>query len=171
MKFSDLIIPLIICAVLVYGLIKRVDVFGEFLIGAKENLKTAVEILPALIALMTCVSMLNVSGLLEMVTDILSPVTSLLGFPAQCVPLAVMRPISGSGAMAMLENILSENHPDSFIGRVACVLMGSTETTFYTMAVYYGAAGIKKTRHTLPCALTADFTGFLASVLTVRILF
>ncbi len=171
MNFSDIIIPFVISAVLITGLIKKIDVFEEFLDGAAENLQTAVSILPALIALMTCIAMLNASGLLDFVTKVISPLTSLLGFPAECVPLAILRPISGSGATAMLETILTQNHPDSFAGRVASVLMGSTETTFYTIAVYYGAAKIKHTRHTLPCALTADFTGFVASVLTVRILF
>lgn len=171
MSFSDIIIPFVISAVLITGLIKKIDVFEEFLDGAAVNLQTAVSILPALIALMTCIAMLNASGLLDFVTKVISPLTSLLGFPAECVPLAILRPISGSGATAMLETILTQNHPDSFAGRVASVLMGSTETTFYTIAVYYGAAKIKHTRHTLPCALTADFTGFVASVLTVRILF
>lgn len=171
MEITSLMIPLVISAILLTGLIKRVDVFGEFIEGAAENLKTGVSILPALIALMTCVGMLKASGALGYITDLISPVTDFLGFPSQCVPLAILRPISGSGATAMYETILSENSPDSFAGRVASVLLGSTETTFYTIAVYFGAAKIKETKNTLVSSLTADLTGFIFSVLAVRLVF
>lgn len=171
MKVIELAVLLIITAILTVGLIKGVDVFGQFTEGAYETLKTGVSILPALIALMTCVGMISASGAADALAELLAPVTEFLGFPAECVPLAVMRPISGSGATAVYEEILSENSPDSFIGRVASVLIGSTETTFYTIAVYFGAAKIKKTRNTLVSSLTADFTGFVFSVLAVRLVF
>ena len=171
MNFTSYIIPIIIGAILIFGLINGVDVFNEFIEGAKENLKTGVQILPALIALMTAVGMFKASGALDILTYALSPVTTFLGFPSECVPLAMIRPISGSGALAVYESILNSNHPDSFVGRVASVMLGSTETTFYTIAVYYSVTKIKKTRHTLACALAADFTGFVVSALVVNIFF
>ena len=171
MNFTSYIIPIIIGAILIFGLINGVDVFNEFIEGAKENLKIGVQILPALIALMTAVGMFKASGALDILTYALSPLTNFLGFPSECVPLAMIRPISGSGALAVYESILNSNHPDSFVGRVASVMLGSTETTFYTIAVYYSVTKIKKTRHTLACALMADFAGFVVSTLVVSIFF
>lgn len=168
---TDYIIPLFIGLIIIYGCIKKVDIFDEFLSGARENLKTGVDILPSLIAMITAIGMFKASGAMELLAKAMSPVTEFLGFPSECLPLAIMRPVSGSGALAVFETILSEVHPDSFAGRVASVILGSTETTFYTIAVYYGAASIKNTRHTLVSALSADFTGFIVSVLTVRLIF
>lgn len=165
------IIPLFIAMIIVFGIIKRVPVFEEFCAGAKENLIVGIELLPTLIAMITAIGMLRASGAMSLITELLSPLTSFLGFPPECLPLAVMRPVSGSGALAVLEAILGENHPDSFIGRTASVISGSTETTFYTIAVYYGATNVKKTRHTLVSSLSADITGFIVSVLTVRLFF
>ncbi len=141
---SDYIIPLFIAMIIIFGCFKKVDIFDEFTYGAGESIKTVFEILPALIAM--------------------------IGFPKECLPLAIIRPISGSGALAVYESILSDVHPDSFAGRVASVILGSTETTFYTIAVYYGAVKIKNTRHSLAAALSADLAGFIFSVLTVRLL-
>ncbi len=171
LNFSDFIIPVLIAVIMISGLIKKVDVFDEFIEGARENLKIGIQILPALIALMTAVGVFKASGALEVLTAIVSPVTEFLGFPSECFPLALIRPISGSGALAVYESILSENHPDGFAGRVASVLLGSTETTFYTIAVYYSVTKIKKTRHTLGAALAGDLTGFIVSALTVRLFF
>lgn len=171
MKITDIIIPFVIAAVLIYGLCSRVDIWDEFLVGARENMITAVKIMPTLIAIMTAIGMLRASGAISFLAELLSPITSFLGFPAECLPLAVIRPVSGSGALAVYEDILSANGADSFIGRVASVMMGSTETTFYTIAVYFGATKIKKTRHTLVCSLVGDFTGFVISALVIRVLF
>ena len=168
---TDYIIPVFIGLIIIYGCIKKVDVFDEFLSGARENLQTGVDILPSLIAMITAIGMFKASGAMELLAKAMSPVTEFLGFPSECLPLAIMRPVSGSGALAVFETILNEVHPDSFAGRVASVILGSTETTFYTIAVYYGAANIKNTRHTLVSALSADFTGFIVSVLTVRLIF
>ena len=167
---SDFIIPFFIALIMVIGLIKRVDVFGEFTEGAKENLKAAFEVLPALIALMTAIGMFKASGALEVISSAISPVTGFLGFPEECIPLAIIRPVSGSGALAVFESILNDVSPDSFAGRVASVIIGSTETTFYTIAVYYGITGVKKTRHAVVSSLTADLTGFIVSALTVRLI-
>jgi len=171
MRFSDFIIPCIIGAVLIFGLIKDVDVFNEFIEGAKENLKTGISILPAIIALMTAVGMFKASGAFDILSYAVSPLASFFHFPAECIPLALVRPISGSGALAVYESILNSTHPDSFAGRVASVMLGSTETTFYTIAVYFGSTKIKKIRHTLFCALMADLTGFIVSAVTVCFFF
>lgn len=171
MNFTDYIVPIFIGVIIIFGLLNDVDVFNEFIEGAKENLKVGVQILPALIALMTAVGMFKASGALDILTYALSPLTNAIGFPSECVPLVMIRPISGSGALAVYESILNSNHPDSFVGRVASVMLGSTETTFYTIAVYYSVTKIKKIRYTLACALMADFTGFIVSALIVTIMF
>jgi len=170
-NYSDFIIPIFIGIIILIGLIQNVDIFNEFIAGAWENIKVCVQILPALIGLMMCIGMFNASGALEIISHFLKPMTDFLGFPSQCVSLALIRPISGSGALAVYENVLTQNGADSFIGRVASVLLGSTETTFYTIAVYYGVTKIKKTRQTLLASLSADFTGFIMSALVVRLMF
>lgn len=167
---SNYVIPVFIALIMIVGLIKRVDVFGEFTDGAKENLRSAFEVLPALIALMTAIGMFKASGGLDIISAAISPITEFLGFPSECIPLAIIRPVSGSGALAVFESILTDVSPDSFPGRVASVMVGSTETTFYTVAVYYGITKVKKTRHTIASSLTADMTGFILSALTVRLL-
>lgn len=167
---SDFVIPFFIALIMLIGLIRRVDIFSEFTEGAAENLKAAFDVLPALIALMTAIGMFKASGALEVISEAISPVTGFLGFPEECIPLAIIRPVSGSGALAVFESILNDVSPDSFAGRVASVIIGSTETTFYTIAVYYGITGVKKTRHAIASSLTADFTGFILSALTVRLL-
>lgn len=171
MQMGDWIIPVIIGGILLCGVIRGVDVFQEFLAGAAENLKTAVDILPALIALTVAVGMFQASGALDVLTMALAPLLNLLGFPPEAAPLALIRPVSGSGALAVYENLLGTYGPDSFVGRVTSILMGSTETTFYTIAVYYSAVAVKNSRHTLACAAAADFTGFLVSAWMVRFLF
>jgi len=167
---SDYVIPFFIALIMIIGLVKKVDVFSEFTEGAKENLKASISVLPSLIALMTAIGMFKASGALNLISTAISPLTSFLGFPEECIPLAIIRPISGSGALAVFENILTDVSPDSFAGIVASVIIGSTETTFYTIAIYYGITKVKKTRQALPASLAADFTGFVLSVLTVRIL-
>ena len=171
MKAADLVIPLIAAFIVLTGFIKRVDVFDEFIEGAKINLQTSVSLLPSLIALITAIGLFNASWLPDAIAQILSPLTSAVGFPSECIPLALIRPISGSGALAVFDGILRDCHPDSYAGRVASVLMGSTETTFYTIAVYFAAVKAKDTRHTLPSALAGDLTGFIVSAVSVRLLF
>ncbi|MGN0675424.1 MAG: spore maturation protein [Oscillospiraceae bacterium] len=166
---SDYVIPFFIALIMIIGLIKKVDVFGEFTDGASESFKAALDVLPALIALMTAIGMFKASGALEVISAAISPLTSFLGFPEECIPLAIIRPVSGSGALAVFESILGDVSPDSFAGRVASII-GSTETTFYTIAVYYGITKVKKTRHAAISSLAADFTGFVLSALTVRLL-
>ncbi len=171
MSITNFIIPLLLSGIMIYGLVKQVNVFDTFIEGAKEGFHTSVKILPALVALMIAVSMFKASGALDIVTYSISPVTNFLQIPKEVLPLALLRPVSGSGALAMLETILAQYGPDSLIGRVASVLQGSTETTFYTIAVYYGAVGIKNTRHTVFASLAADFTTLAMSCIAVRLFF
>lgn len=145
--------------------------FGEFAAGAKENLAVCADILPTLIGLITAVGMFRASGGADLLTDAFSGVLTRLGFPHECLPLALIRPVSGSGALAVFESVIRECHPDSFAGRTASIIIGSGETTFYTMAVYFSAVKIKKTKHTLAASLTGDITSMIFSVLAVNILF
>ena len=163
-------VPVFVAAVLVTGLVRRVPVFAEFTAGAGEGLRTCVKVLPSLVALMTAVSMLQASGLLEQITAWIAPAAERIGLPAPVLPLALMRPVSGSGSLAVLENLFRQYGPDSLAGQVASVMQSSTETTFYTIAVYYGAVGVKRTRHTLAASASADVMGVFVSALAVRLL-
>ncbi len=167
----EIIVPLVAVAFIIFGLVKKVGVFDAFLTGAKEGLHTAYMIAPTLVGLITAVTMLRASGAIDMLTQFITPLAEKLGFPAEIVPVAVLRPISGGGSTALLVGILEKFGPDSFAGRIVSVMAGSTETTFYAIAVYYGSVGIKKTRHTLFAGLCADFTAVVFSVLTVRLFF
>lgn len=170
-KFSDYLIPVLLAGAALYALCRRVDVFSALTTGAGEGLSVVLRILPPLVALLTAVYMLRDSGALELLTELLTPVLTFLGIPPETVGLLLIRPVSGSGALAVGSDIMQTYGPDSTIGRTAAVMLGSTETTFYTVAVYYGAAGIRRTRHTIPAALAADITGFLAAAWTVRWMF
>lgn len=170
-KFSDYLIPVLLAGAALYALCRRVDVFSALTTGAGEGLSVVLRILPPLVALLTAVYMLRASGALELLTELLTPVLTFLGIPPETVGLLLIRPVSGSGALAVGNDIMQTYGPDSTIGRTAAVMLGSTETTFYTVAVYYGAAGIRRTRHTIPAALAADITGFLAAAWTVRWMF
>lgn len=167
---SALILPVLIVFIWGYGLHRKIDVFSEFQKGATENLKTAVEILPALLILITSINMLKESGALEALTAFVSPLATKLGFPPDCVGLALIRPISGSGAISYFKQLLTSHSPDSFTGKVASVMMGSTETTFYVITVYFSALKQKCPRKLIVASLIADFTGFVMSVLWVNLL-
>lgn len=166
---SDFLIPSVVVLIIIYGALKGVDVFGEFLNGAKAGLKTVLNITPSLVALILAVNMLKSSGALETLCTILSPIADFLGIPSEVMPLTILSPISGSGSLGMFESILKDFGPDSFAGRCASVMMGSTETTFYAITLYYGSVNIKKSRHTLPSALCADFTSFILSPKFVKL--
>lgn len=168
---NNLIIPAVIVLIIFHALIKNVDVFNEFTKGAKDGFATVLNIAPSLIALILSINMLNASGGLDILCNFLSPITSFLGIHEKLTPLAILSPISGSGSVTMYETILKDVGPDSFVGKCASVMMGSTETTLYTMTIYFGSVGIKKSRHTLPCALCADFTSFILSPIMVSIFF
>lgn len=170
MNIGIYVIPITLFLIIGFGLIKRLPVFDLFLQGARQGIAGVFKIIPSIIALVCAVSMLRASGLLDALISLVSPILEPLGFPPQLLPLSVLRPVSGSGALAVLDDIYNNYGADSFIGKAASVMMGSTETTFYAIAVYYGSVGISKTRHTVPAALIADFTGMVMAVLTVRLL-
>lgn len=169
MAFTDFLLPVIVTGTVVFGAVKGVKVFDVFIEGAKTGFKTALSITPPLIALIMAVNMLKNSGGLDVLCSILSPVSKLTGIPAEIMPLTILSPVSGSGAVSMFESILKDYGADSFIGRCASVMMGSTETTFYAITLYYGSAEIKKTRHTLPCAVCADWVSYLLSPVMVAL--
>ncbi len=157
--------------ILIFALIRKAPIFDLFLEGAKEGIKTTVSIIPALVGLVVCVAMLRSSGTVDSLVSLISPAAETIGMPSGVIPLALLRPISGSGALAVIQDIFTHYGTDTFTGRVASVMMGSTETTFYTIAVYYGSIGVKHTGITLPAALAADITGMIMSALTVSVFF
>ena len=171
MNLSSLVIPVLLAGVALYGMGKRVDVYGALTHGAEEGLTVLLKVLPALVGLLTAVAMFRASGAMELLTRLWAPALEFLGIPPETVPLMLIRPVSGSGALAVAGDLMAAYGPDSRIGRTAAVMMGSTETTFYTIAVYFGSAGIIRTRHTVPAALAADLTGFLTAALCVRLFF
>lgn len=167
----NVIVPAIIAFVAIWGCVKRVDVYDSLITGAGDGLGTMVRIVPAMIALLTAVYMLRASGFLELMAQVLAPVLNAVGIPPETVALLLVRPISGSAALGVGAELIENYGPDSPIGRTAAVMLGSTETTFYTIAVYFGAAGIAKTRHAVPAALCGDIAGFLAASAAVRLFF
>lgn len=171
MNVSSFIIPALLAGVAVCGLGRKVDVYDALTHGAEEGLNVLLHIVPSLVGLLTAVAMFRASGAMEWLSGLCAPVLQLFGIPVETVPLMLIRPVSGGGALAVATELLSTAGPDSYAGRVAAVMLGSTETTFYTIAIYFGSAGIRKTRHTVPAALAADLTGFLAAALTVRLFF
>ncbi|MEA5143890.1 MAG: nucleoside recognition domain-containing protein [Oscillibacter sp.] len=171
MDLSSLIVPVLLAATAVYALSKKVDVYGALTAGAGEGLSVTVRILPALVGLLAAVYMFRASGAMDWFAQLLAPVLEVLGIPPETAALLLVRPVSGSGALAVGSDLIKTYGPDSYLGRVAAVMLGSTETTFYTIAVYFGAAGITKTRYTIPAALTADLAGFMAAAFSVRLFF
>lgn len=168
-KIFSLIIPGILCLTACIALYKRIDVYSALIHGADEGLKITARILPPLITLLSAVYMLRYSGVLDAVTAIVSPVLNLIGIPSETVSLMLLRPFSGSGALALGSELMGKYGPDSLIGRTAAVMLSSTETTFYVVGVYFGAAKIKNTRHTIPSAIAADIAGFITAALTVQL--
>lgn len=165
---TDYIVPVLLFLAAALALRKRENAYDILLQGAADGLRLLASILPALILLLTAVHMLRSSGAVELLGRLLSPVFSLFGIPPETAMLVLIRPISGSAALAVGAELMARYGVDSQIGRTAAVMLGSTETTFYTISVYFGAAGIKKTRYTIPAALFADFVGFFMASWTVR---
>ena len=170
MSLSALVVPVILCFTACFAMRRRVDVYSALTKGAEEGLTVLLHILPSLIGLLTAVYTFRVSGAMEFLAALLSPALEKLGIPPETAPLLFIRPISGSGALAVGSEIMETYGADSYIGRVAAVMLGSSETTFYTVAIYYGSAGIVKTRYTIPAALCADLVMFWASAFAVRLL-
>ena len=168
---TAMLAPIIMGAVSIYAIFKGVDVFSALTSGASEGMRTITQIFPALVALLSAVYMLRASGILTIFTGFLFPLLQFLGIPSETAPLMILRPISGSGALAVGAELIESYGANSLIGRTVAVMLGSTETTFYVIAVYFGAAGIKKSRHAIPSALFADLVGFCMAALTVKLLF
>ncbi|MBO8131244.1 MAG: spore maturation protein [Candidatus Marinimicrobia bacterium] len=169
--FSTILIPLMLFTIPIWGFVKKINVYEVFIDGAKDGFKIAVRIIPYLVAIMVAIGMFRASGAMEIFVRIFSPITSLIGMPAEVLPVAIMRPLSGSGTLGIITELLKSFGPDSFIGRLASIMFGSTETTFYVLAVYFGSVGIRKTRHAVASGLVGDFTGIVMAVLFCRFLF
>lgn len=166
---NTLLVPLLIALTLVVGLFRRVPVYDTFVEGAKEGLKAAVRVIPFLVAMLPAIALLQVSGVLGALVNLLSPLLKALGLPEQVLPLMLMRPFSGSASLAMLEATLKATPPDGYIGRTASTLLGSSETVFYTVALYLGAAGVKRSRYIVPAALLAWLAGSIAAAWFCRV--
>lgn len=164
-------IPVFIIIILVYGYIKGVSVYEAFVEGAKEGLSTAFKVLPYLVAMFVAIGVFRASGAMDFIIKIISPTTNLVGIPSEILPLALMRPLSGAASIGILAELFKVYGPDSFVGRVASTMMGSTETIFYTISIYFGSVGIKKVGYTIAAALLADLAGFVSSIIICRLIF
>ncbi len=168
---SIIAIPLLIFLFIGYGALKKVKIYEVFVEGAKEGFNIAIRIIPYLVAMLVAIGIFRAGGVMDYLIIILTPLTDLIGMPAEALPMALMRPLSGSGSLGIMAEIISVHGPDSFIGILVSTFFGSTETTFYVLAVYFGAVNIQKTRHALAAGLLADIAGILGAVFIVRLLF
>lgn len=168
---SVFVLPAIIVGFPLYGLLKKVPVYEEFVDGAKEGFHVAVKIIPYLIAILFAIGMFRASGALDFLIDGLRPVLAWIGFPPELIPMAIVRPLTGSGSAGIVAEMIQQYGEDSLLVKMAATMFGSTETTFYVIAVYFGAVQVKKTRHAVPAGLTADFAAMLIAVWVVRMLF
>ena len=164
--FSKTILPMMI-----FFIIKKVNIYTSFTEGAMEGIKTVLTIFGPMLAIMVGINMFRISGALDILIKLISPIAKLLSIPQELIPYCVMRPVSGGGSLALATDLFSKYGTDSFIGKAVSVLMGSTETTFYTIAVYFGAVGIKNIRYSLKCALLADLVGIIVSIAVTRLFF
>lgn len=169
--FSSALIPFLVLIILIYGYIKNIDIYNSFIEGAKEGLKTSLKIMPYLIAILVSIGIFKSSQAMDMIIYIFNPVMKLIGFPEEVFPLLLLRPISGSGALAAVKSIIEDYGPDSYQGRVASIMVGSSETIFYTMAIYFGSVGIKDHRHTLKAALISYIASIFATIFICNIFF
>ena len=170
-KITDYIVPFLLLGCSLWALQKKENAYDLLLQGGQEGLKLCSTLVPTMVVLLTAVTMLRASGAIEWLSTALSPIFRFFGIPEETALLVLIRPISGSAALAVGADLMAQYGVNSLVGRTVAVMLGSTETTFYTMSVYFGAAGISKTRYTLLAALLADFTGFFMAALTVRLLF
>ncbi|MCG2761066.1 MAG: spore maturation protein, partial [Candidatus Delongbacteria bacterium] len=168
--FSNWLVPLLIALFLLVGYMKNVKVYEVLTDGAKEGFNTTVRIIPFMVAIFVAIGMFRSSGALDIFANILSPFTNFIGMPADVLPLAIIRPLSGSGSFGIMSEIITRD-PNSFSSYLASIMQGSTETTFYVIAVYFGAVGVIRTRHVIKAALLADFAGIAASLILAKIFF
>lgn len=164
-------IPFLLLVIPIYGFIKKVPVYEAFVEGAEDGFYTVVKIIPFLVGMMVAIAVFRASGAMSYLSRLLTPFTSFIGAPPEVLPLGIMRPLSGSGVLGMATELMKVYGPDSFIGRVASVMQGTTDTTFFVLTIYFGSVGIKKYRYSIIVGLTADITGFLASIYICNMLF
>lgn len=168
---SFFVIPLMLVGFPLYGLYKRVPVYESFVTGAKEGFEVAVRIIPYLVAILFAIGMFRASGAMDALATALNPLLAFIGFPAEVLPMAIIRPLTGSGSAGLVVDMISQYGEDSLFVKMAATMFGSTETTFYVIAVYFGAVNIRRVRHALPAGLIADFTAMIIAVWVVRLLF
>ena len=168
---SLLAIPFLLSAIPLFALLRRVKVYEEFVDGAKEGFDVAIRIIPYLVAMLVAVGMFRAAGGIDMLSKVLSPVLNLIGFPTDLLPMVLVRPLSGSGSLGFFTELVKQFGPDSLIARMAGTIYGSTETTFYVLAVYFGSVAIKRTRHALLAGLTADCVSVIVAVIVCRAVF
>jgi len=168
---SVFVLPLLIVGFPLYGLLKRVPVYEEFVEGAKDGFRVAVTIIPYLVAILFAIGMFRASGAMEFVVEGMRPLLSLIGIPPEVLPMMVIRPLTGSGSAAIVLDMIQQFGEDSILVKMAATMFGSTETTFYVIAVYFGAVNVRKTRHAVPAGLLADVVAMIAAVYVVRLLF
>ncbi|WP_027623594.1 spore maturation protein [Clostridium lundense] len=171
MNIGNIIIPIIIISIVTYGMLKGVKVYECFIEGAKDGITICFKIFPYLLAMILAVAVLRESKALDYIIMLISPIVKYIGLPGEVVPLVLIKPLSGSGALGVFTDIINNYGADSYIGRIASTIMGSTETIFYTLTVYFGAVGIKKIRHTLWAAIIADLTAIIIAVIVVTSIF
>jgi len=168
---SNWAIPFMIFVIVIIGFAQNIKIYEVFVDGAKEGFNVAVKIIPYLVAILVAIGMFRASGAMDLFTSLISPVTNLIGMPAETVPVALMRPLSGSGSMGIATELINTHGASSMIGRIASVMFGSTDTTFYVIALYFGSVGIKKTRHAVGAGLAGDIAGLLAAVFFCNLIF
>ena len=171
LNISDFLLPALIAGILVYGMIKGVDVYSEFVEGALDGAKSAVKIFPYILAIIFAINMFIQSGAEQFIVDLLKPVTSLLGFPPELLSLSIIKPLSGGGSLGVYQTILENYGADSYVGRSASVLMGSSETIFYTAAIYLGAVGISKARYVIKVGLISHIASIAAALTVCKLMF
>jgi spore maturation protein B len=168
---SKFAIPFMIVGIILYGMSKRIKVYDSFTEGAKDGFTTAIKIIPFFIAMLVAIGVFRASGAMDILTKALSPITKLLNIPEEVFPMVLMRPLSGSGAQGIVSELATTHGPESMVARIAAVMMGSSETTVYILAVYFGSVSIRKQRHALTTGLTADLVGLLSAVYITKIFF
>jgi len=168
---SVIAIPALALLIVVAGAVRKVKIYEVFVEGAKEGFTIGVRIIPYLVAMLVAIGIFRASGAMDILTSILSPLTDFIGMPAEALPMALMRPLSGSGALGVMSEIFKAHGPDSPVGRLVSVMMGSGETTFYVLAVYFGSVGITRTRQAVPAGIIADVVSIVVSVWVVGLVF
>lgn len=170
-KISNLIIPVIVLIIIMYGIRKKINVYDTFIIGAKESFDMVISLFPTFLAMILGINIIINSGLIPAILNITKPVFEIIKVPLEIIPLAFMRPISGSTSLALLNNIFENIGPDSLVGRIGSIIQGSTDTTFYVISLYFGSVGIKKIKYALWVGLFADLIGIISSIIIVKCMF